>query len=106
LIVVYTKCMIDRDGFEWDPAKDEVNREKHGVGFTEASEVFSGPSMSAIDTRLVYGEERWITIGRTLRGSVLVIAHTQRGGRIRLISARRANKRERETFYVKVKPFL
>jgi uncharacterized DUF497 family protein len=94
------------EGFEWDPAKDEINREKHGVGFAEASEVFASLSMSALDTRLAYGETRWVTIGRSRNGNVLVVAHTQRGNRIRIISARRANKKERATFYAKVQPFL
>ena len=62
--------------------------------------------MSALDTRLAYGETRWVTIGRSRNGNVLVVAHTQRGNRIRIISARRANKKERVTFYAKVQPFL
>lgn len=47
-----------------------------------------------------------ITLGRSARGDVLVVAHTQRGPRIRIISARKANKKERQAFYAKVKPFL
>ncbi len=95
--------MISKEGYEWDPLKDQINREKHGISFAEASEIFANPTVSAPDERFAYGEERWITVGETRRGHVLVIAHTRRGGRIRLISARPANKRERRAFYGKIK---
>jgi uncharacterized DUF497 family protein len=98
--------MVIKDGFEWDPLKDEINREKHGVSFAEACEVFASPTVSAPDERFPYGEERWITVGETGRGYVLVIAHTQRARRLRIISARPANKKERLAFYAKVKPTL
>lgn len=98
--------MVIKDGFEWDPLKDEINREKHGVSFAEACEVFASPTVSAPDERFPYGEERWITVGETGRGHVLVIAHTQRALRLRIISARPANKKERLAFYAKVKPTL
>jgi uncharacterized protein len=99
-------CMIIEEGFEWDHVKDEVNREKHGVSFSEASEVFAGPTVTAPDERFPYGEERLLTVGENRSGHVLVIAHTRRGRRIRLISARPANKKERQAFYAKVKPTL
>ena len=98
--------MIVKDGFEWDPLKDEINKEKHGVSFAEASEIFASPTVSAPDDRFPYGEERWITVGESSRGHVLILVHTQRGPRIRIISARSANKKERVAFYAKVKPTL
>ena len=98
--------MVLRVGFEWDLVKDEINKEKYGVTFTEATEVFERVSLTAPDRRFPYGEERWITIGSNHSGTVLVIAHTRRGSKIRIISARRANKKERQTFYAKIKPFL
>ena len=50
-------------GFERDLVKDEINKEKRGVTFTEATEVFERVSLTASDRRFPYGEERWITIG-------------------------------------------
>lgn len=80
--------------FEWDDEKDRRNRAKHGLSFEEAKAVFRDPfALELIDTRFDYGEERFITIGMGARG-VLTVVNTQRGERVRLISARRATKEE------------
>lgn len=86
-------------GFEWDDDKDRANRAKHGVNFEEALSIFDGPTLTKIDDRRNYGEVRQITTGMVSPDIVLVVAHTDRGGKIRLISARKANRQERQAFY-------
>ena len=86
--------------FEWDAEKAQKNIEKHGVRFEIASAVFVDPDrITAIDDRFDYGEERLVTLGRTHDG-ILVVVTTGRdeGQIIRIISARKANKRERRTY--------
>jgi len=85
--------------FEWDPAKAETNLRKHGVAFEEAVTVFGDPlSLSIGDPLHSAGEHRFIIVGRSQQGRILVVVHTERGERIRLISARRATKRERTQY--------
>lgn len=85
--------------FEWDTAKSAANFAKHGVSFQEAKAVFSDPfALELRDDRADYGEERYILIGQT-PGGVLVVVHTQRDTRIRLISARNAEPRERRAYH-------
>ena len=86
-------------GFEWDPDKARQNVEKHGVSFEEAATVFDDPIFITVadDEHSIY-EERYITIGLSNRGRLLIFAHADRQGRIRIISARRATKKE-ERFY-------
>ena len=84
--------------FEWDEEKSRVNRAKHGISFEEAQAIFNGPVLTAVDEREDYGEERFISTGQ-LSTLVVVVVHTSRSGRIRLISARMANRKERQTYY-------
>ena len=86
-------------GFEWDADKDQANRAKHGINFEEVLSIFDGPALTKIDDRRDYGEVRQITTGMLSPDIVLVVAHTDRGGKIRLISARKANRQERQAFY-------
>ncbi|ANK80593.1 MAG: hypothetical protein TEF_07125 [Rhizobiales bacterium NRL2] len=87
------------DGFEWDEAKNAANLRKHGVAFEEAVEIFEGPHFSRLDDRFDYGEVRDVSIG-LVGGQVLVtVAHTERGGVTRMISARKATKAERRLFF-------
>jgi uncharacterized DUF497 family protein len=85
--------------FTWDPRKEASNRTKHGVDFREASSVF-GDLLSTTfpDPDHSHGEERYVTIGSSRRGLILVVAHLDTGPAIRIISARRATKSER-SFY-------
>jgi len=84
--------------FEWDPQKAELNRRKHGISFVEAATVFSDPlAITFDDEPHSADEERFITIGHSSRGELLVISHTQRGTALRVISARRATAHERRT---------
>jgi uncharacterized DUF497 family protein len=82
---------------EWDEAKNRKNRAKHGLCFDDAEQVFSGPCVSFVDDRFDYGEERLITLG-LLSGRVVVIAHTPRDEGTRIISMRKANRREQEIY--------
>lgn len=86
--------------FEWSEEKSLSNIKKHGISFEEAKEVFSDPfHISKLDYRFDYFEERWITIGSTHKNKILVVANlffNENGEEIiRIISARRANQKER-----------
>ncbi len=85
--------------FDWDPAKNEANLNKHGISFDEARHIFDGPVLTRVDDRHDYGEDRGISLGAVSADAVLVVVHTERGDRIRLISARKANRRERKVYY-------
>ncbi|MFZ0956206.1 MAG: BrnT family toxin [Candidatus Sulfotelmatobacter sp.] len=85
--------------FEWDPRKDAANQRKHGVGFREATTVFGDPlATTFMDTAHLTSEQRYLTIGSSANGSLLVVAHTERGNAIRIISARPLTPREKK-FY-------
>lgn len=83
---------------EWDPRKDADNRRKHGITFEEAAAIFEGPVFSRVDDREAYGEVREVSIGMIGDLSVLTVAHTDREGRRRIISARKATKHERRLY--------
>ena len=81
--------------FEWDPRKAAANERKHGVTFLEATEVFDDPlSVVITDPDHSNGEERLLLLGESGEGHLLVVAHCERDDVIRMISARRANRRE------------
>jgi uncharacterized protein len=85
--------------FEWDPRKDAANRRKHGIGFREAATVFGDPLATTFpDTDHSISEHRFLTIGVSLSGRVLVVAHIESEDTIRLISARPVTPHERR-FY-------
>ena len=85
--------------FEWDLRKARSNLVKHGVAFEEASTIFGDPlSLTIPDPEHSRGEKRYVTMGRTFNAKLLVVVQTDRGDNIRIISARRASRRERK-FY-------
>jgi uncharacterized DUF497 family protein len=85
--------------FEWNLAKDEANARKHGVTFEEASTAFGDPlSVTIPDPEHSEREVRFLLLGRSSTGRLLVVAHTERGERIRIISARPAMRRERRDY--------
>lgn len=85
--------------FEWNEAKAAGNYEKHGISFEAAATVFGDPLAATFDDPDHSQEEqRMITIGESRDGDILVVAHTAREARIRIISAREATRRERR-FY-------
>ena len=85
--------------YEWDPVKAAANVKKHRVRFEEGASVFLDPwAMTFPDPDHSDDEDREVTIGCSARRSVLFVAHTARAGRIRIISARRATRREQRQY--------
>jgi uncharacterized DUF497 family protein len=85
--------------YEWDPKKAKANIRQHGVSFEEAATVFLDPiALTYPDPDHSDEEPREITIGRSTRHRVLFLSHTRRGERTRLISGRKATKRERKQY--------
>jgi hypothetical protein len=85
--------------FEWDPHKATSNAAKHGVTFQEALSAFSDPfSVTIDDPDHSLDEDRYVLLGRSSRGKLLVVVHTIRGDNIRIISARVARRRERRQY--------
>ena len=85
--------------FEWDRAKAEANRRKHRVSFDEATTIFFDPlSVTIADPDHSSTERRFVTIGLSSGGRLLVVAHTERGSILRLISARPASASERKRY--------
>lgn len=85
--------------FEWGRAKAEANRRKHRVSFDEATTIFFDPlSVTIPDPDHSGGERRFITMGISSNGRLLVVAHTERGSVLRLISARPASAVERKRY--------
>lgn len=84
--------------FAWDGAKDALNRQKHGIRFADAVEVFADPRHLEEDsTKPEFGEERRRAIG-TVQGRTVTVVYTDRGDIRRIISARRARKDERDRY--------
>jgi uncharacterized protein len=83
--------------FEWDRDKAEANLRKHRVSFDEAATIFFDPLSATIpDPDHSVGERRFITIGSSSRGRLLVVVHTERGSTLRIITARLASANERK----------
>ncbi len=85
--------------FEWDDNKARTNLAKHGVSFEEASTVFADPlSITIPYPAHSQAEDRFIILGHSHRRLLLVVVHTERGDKLRLISARRASRNERKQY--------
>ena len=85
--------------FEWDEAKAAANLAKHGVSLDEAKTVFDDPLfVDFYDPEHSINEPRYINIGRSRRGRLLIVSYTERGDAIRLISARELTSSEREAY--------
>jgi len=85
--------------FEWDSDKAQQNARGHDVSFEEAATVFGDPLSLTIDDPVHSTEEdRFVTLGRSVDGRLLVVVHTERGDTVRIISARRATRRERTAY--------
>lgn len=90
--------------FEWDPAKAADNLKKHGVSFTEATTVFGDPFAVTLDDPDHSSDEtRFLTVGLTFSGLLLILVHVDRGNKIRIISARKTTKQERKFYEEKTK---
>ncbi|HEV2720702.1 MAG TPA: BrnT family toxin [Thermoanaerobaculia bacterium] len=83
---------------EWDPQKARANAREHGVEFADAVAALEDDDAITVRDDDVEEEERFVTLGRNAFGRVLVVVYTWRGENIRLISARPATRRERETY--------
>jgi uncharacterized DUF497 family protein len=85
--------------FEWDEAKAAANLAKHRVAFDEAKTVFDDPLyVDFYDPEHSVDESRYIIIGRSLRGRLLIVSYTDRSDAVRLISARELTTAEREAY--------
>ena len=82
----------------WDPKKAKVNLRKHGVSFSDAEFVLFDPNAITIEDKNSVGEQRQVSIGLDSLGRVLVVVYTYRGKEVRLISARRATRKERQSY--------
>jgi uncharacterized protein len=87
--------------YEFDPAKDDANRAKHGVSLALAEVLFAGPHVALDDDRFDYREHRQIAFGR-IRGRLFVCVFVNRGSTRRVISLRKANSREVKRYGEKV----
>lgn len=88
--------------FDWRDTADKAarNLREHGVSFELATTVFNDPfAVERLDDREDYGEARFVITGRAEGSIVLLVAYTERQGRVRLISARRATKREQDDYF-------
>jgi uncharacterized protein len=86
--------------FEWDPEKAGSNLKKHDVSFEIAASIFADPQLVIQFDRIKDGEERWHAIGSAPNGVLFQAVYTWRGSeRIRIISARKANQREKSIYY-------
>lgn len=85
--------------FEWDENKAATNLSKHRVSFNEAKTVFDDPLyVDFYDPDHSYDEQRYIIVGQSQKGRLLIVSYTERVNAIRLISAREVTRRERETY--------
>ncbi len=88
--------------FEWDKAKNQSNIKKHLISFEEAQAIFEGEVLTVADDRFHYSEERYISFGELVLADgriIIAVVHTERGDRTRIISARKANRRERRHYH-------
>jgi len=85
--------------FSWDLSKDLLNQRDHGITFQEATTVFGDSlAVTVSDPDHSVGEERFITIGQSSSGRLLVVCHIEQGDTIRIISARRPTAHERKDY--------
>ena len=87
--------------FEWDEAKRKSNLYNHGIDFVGIEKVFKGETVTILDDRFDYGEERFVTFG-LLEGRVVAIAHTEADKIIRIISVRKATKNEESSYFKEI----
>ncbi len=87
-------------GFEWDERKREANLSHHNVDFVDVLALFEGTTLEIVDERFDYGETRIRCLGE-IEGRVYVVVYTWRGVNRRIISARKANAREKRAYYAR-----
>jgi uncharacterized protein len=84
--------------FEWDETKNLENIRKHEIDFVDVPQMFDSSMLIELDDRFDYGEDRWVGIGFLGNGVAVVVWTERQGDVIRIISARRANRHERQRF--------
>ncbi len=85
--------------FEWDESKDLTNQKKHGVTFNEAATIFGDPlALTFDDPEHSENEERLLTFGVSRLNKFLIVSHTERDGKMRIISARKMETSERKIY--------
>jgi uncharacterized protein len=90
--------------FEWDPQKYKKNSRKHGVSFLEAASIFGDDfTITVYDPDPSEREDRYISVGLSISDRLIMVAHAERGDRIRIISARPLTRTERETYEEEIK---
>jgi hypothetical protein len=82
----------------WDPKKAEVNFKKHGIRFSDAEMVLYDSFAMTLEEHIVANEQRYVTVGTDAVGRVIVVVYSYRSDTIRLISARKASRRERKQY--------
>ena len=100
-MIEYISTYILMPNFEWDEVKNRSNIEKHLISFDEAITIFDGDVLTEVDHRGDYGEDRFLSVGKMdsdIGRVVIVVAHTERVEKTRIISARRANRKERKRY--------
>jgi len=95
---IYIHIVYDM-GYEWDKAKERSNRAKHGVSFADATFVFNDELALTKEDMDAEGEQRWITLGVTHDGCLVVVWTDRSFGSIRIISARKATKHESKIYW-------
>jgi uncharacterized protein len=90
--------IVTYDGFEWDDAKNLENIRNHGIGFANAVSIFDGFVLTRIDERFDYDELREVSFGLYRGIVVLAVVHTDRGERMRIVSARQATPTEAKRY--------
>jgi uncharacterized DUF497 family protein len=83
--------------FDWDDRKNRINIQKHRISFEDVKAIFEDVRITGVDARQPYGEIRKISLG-TIHGRICVVVYTERKGVTRIISARKANQRERRRY--------
>ena len=89
-------------GVEFDPSKDDSNRQKHGVSLSEGDGVLNDPLALTMEDEYVEGEQRFVSIGMSAFDSLMVVVWAPRGTNTRLISVRRAEPKERRNYEKRV----
>ena len=83
---------------DFDPKKDAANLKKHGVSLSEGDGVLNDPLAITVEDESAEGEQRFVTIGMNVFGSLMVVVHTPRGDELRIISVRKADPKERRAY--------
>lgn len=83
---------------EFDPKKDAANLKKHGISLSEGDGVLNDPLALSVEDDSAQGEQRFVTIGMNVFGSLMVVVHTHRGDNTRIISVRKADPKERRAY--------